>query len=138
MAGAFGNRFRASDRVMDGNPACLFFKAVGAYASLASFPDSQQHHAANDHDGAEDDSQSDALDIAQKERGENEREEEPGTADGDHHRDLAQIQRVIDTDHAETDDHADGEKPPKALPVHLPRLLAFLYIPKRQNRHDER
>src|SRR5206468_9070682 len=108
MAGAFGNRFRASDRVMDGNPACLFFKAVGAYASLASFPDSQQHHAANDHGGAEDDSQGDALDVAQKERGENEREEGPGAADGNHDGDFSKIESVVDTGHAETDGHAGG------------------------------
>ena len=106
-------------------------------SSVGSLPQSDQQHAANDHGGAENDARGDALDIAEKQRAEDQGEERAGAADRNHHRNLTAIKRVVDANHAETDRYAGGEKPPEASPVHLPSLLSLLDVPHRQHGHDE-
>lgn len=73
---------------------------------MGSLPQSDQQHAAENHRGAQNDSQRHALNLAQNQGAEDQREEWAGAADRNHHRNLTAIERVVDANHAETDRYA--------------------------------
>ena len=69
----------------------------------ALFPQCDQQHPAHDHRRAKHDSRGHALDVAQKQRAENEREKRTGAADRNDNGYLPPVERVVDARHAEAD-----------------------------------